>query len=1551
MGTTFDDLKRRHGALLSEYRADRLGYAAFQDEVAKLRLQDTAGVWWQVDPQGEWQKWDGTRWASAVPADAPPAGGTVSQDGPAAGRAPGTYSLAGLLALFLRTVVRSLPRKLAVLTGIVLVVWVLHTYILVRWNNGYWKVTNEFYGSILSLKGRAVGGILVWLLLSSLVTSVVRRVRAHRLRGFKTDWVSTRALLSGAFSRTGPRAAPLVLAGMAAGVIVCAPWDNRVLSILLTLLVLLALTRGPQSWTYVVSRLVWSDLRRLRGSKAIAAEPGPDKLSLVFLGFAAGCLLASLLPYLPTSGYVAFLMLGVAATVLFLRPTPATTTGLWLLLAGGLALLGATRALAHDGGVIEAGGWGNWLRSEGALRAALQGLAPAVAAALGSLLAQLDFGDQFSGFRLPSSLGGFLGGPDANRFTEFDRGSGSPGQCSRFGLPEFLVNTATLNLVVQDTLFGYEGVGPGVDITLTYNSASDRAGAFGRGWSFTYDSVLTAQGDSVFLQRGSGAGLEFRAPAWPGGALNGLEYLPMHASGDRLLRYADHWLLFEKGSGFVFRYEGAAPYCRLAYIYDRNGNVLCISRGADARPAALTDAAGRATLLVYEAGRCVRISLCNGRSASLAYDAAGSLIEVMDFMGVKTSYEYDASGRLALMSVGPDRKTTLFSYTVGPDGARLAAVTDACGNTTTYQVVSHEPRTVRVVDPEGRSTLYHSREGRTERVVDPLGNEVVTEYAHGLPVSRRDDNGATTRFEYDARGNLVRETDALGYSVAFTYDGRDNVVGETDALGEVWGYVYDERGNVVRARTPMGYECLLSYDARGRLHRVTDGLGVLREWTHDRFGNVVQAKDSLGRVWQLGYDEAGFDPVELTDPRALASRLDYDANRRVTRVTNADGSHRDVIYDCCARILESDENGSRVGYDRDPLLHVVRRTDSSLSIQDYQYDRTGNLIRTTDALGRATTIHYDGASRPVRLVDPAGYTTTLEYDRVGNLTGVLDPFGGRTTLSHDDARRVVGIRDALGSTVRLERDARGRLTTATNARGTEIRVAYDGDGFVTGRWYNGTKVAAYAYGARGDIVRVEDASGVTEYGYDLGRQLTDIRYPGGFAVGFSYDEAGNESSIEYPGDLRVAYTYDARNRPVSAGWNGCSVACEYDAAGHEVTVIRSNGAKTAVAYDRVGRVARLQHILGSETYFDAVFKRDALGNLVEETRSSRAGLTDGPEAAGVTCAYDAGNRLVRCGEAACTHDVDGNLTSVDAMGFAAGYDPENRMVENTVGGITCRHTYDAFGRRSRVESGEGLVGFHYDRRGRLLFETDENGRVSRCYVYLGSKLVAMVAPDDRVYFYHFDERGSTIALSDASGRVVAEYSYDPFGYVTARTDVQPPNRFTFVGREGVVDDGRGLYLMGRRHYHAGLGRFLQKDPLGPAGGVNPYAYVGNNPLNMIDPSGLQGDEPWTAWGEGTYLVNVGWGVGVAVSGVVVVAGATAATPVVVVVGGVVSVVMGGARAVSALANREEYAAPGYGPEQAVYHLIPPIRWAERFGRWMKEKSEELAEWQKGLLCQ
>src|SRR5262249_410045 len=122
----------------------------------------------------------------------------------------------------------------------------------------------------------------------------------------------------------------------------------------------------------------------------------------------------------------------------------------------------------------------------------------------------------------------------------------------------------------------------------------------------------------------------------------------------------------------------------------------------------------------------------------------------------------------------------------------------------------------------------------------------------------------------------------------------------------------------------------------------------------------------------------------------------------------------------------------------------------------------------------------------------------------------------------------------------------------------------------------------------------------------------------------------------------------------------------------------------------------------------------------------------------------------------------------------------------------------------------------------------------------GLGLTSRIDATGQAAYYDFDGLGSTVGMSGASGSYQNQYRYLPFGESLTASGVVP-NPFQFVGQFGVMTQPNGLEFMGARFYASTQGRFLQHDPLGLNGkDPNIYRYNGNDPVDRIDPGGLDG---------------------------------------------------------------------------------------------------------------
>ena len=211
---------------------------------------------------------------------------------------------------------------------------------------------------------------------------------------------------------------------------------------------------------------------------------------------------------------------------------------------------------------------------------------------------------------------------------------------------------------------------------------------------------------------------------------------------------------------------------------------------------------------------------------------------------------------------------------------------------------------------------------------------------------------------------------------------------------------------------------------------------------------------------------------------------------------------------------------------------------------------------------------------------------------------------------------------------------------------------------------------------------------------------------------------------------------------------------------------------------------------------------------------------------------NAANRMLTFGSASLSYDFNGNLTSDGTDTFV--WNARNQLTSMSGPGLTASFVYDPFGRRVKKTVNGVARDFLYDGVNPIQ-ELSGASIVASHLTGLGIDEYFSRTDSAGTRTFLTDALGATVALTDNTGTVQTEYTYEPFGETTA-TGAASTNPFQFTGREN--DGTTGLYYYRARYYHPVLQRFISEDPIGFAGeDVNLYAYVGNDPVNAIDPDG------------------------------------------------------------------------------------------------------------------
>ena len=581
----------------------------------------------------------------------------------------------------------------------------------------------------------------------------------------------------------------------------------------------------------------------------------------------------------------------------------------------------------------------------------------------------------------------------------------------------------------------------------------------------------------------------------------------------------------------------------------------------------------------------------------------------------------------------------------------------------------------------------------------------------------------------------------------------------------------------------------------------------------------------------------------------------------------------------------------RIHYDA--LGRPVRTVDYSGGVCTVQI-RPLEIV-TTDAVGGVKAERLDVANRCVecRETGPGGAVarTTFEHTALGHLAAYGDDLGevARHTLDARGEKLVIRHREA--GTRRLVVDAQRRVVAVTNARGQTIEAAFDAADRIAELRVDGAASETYGYddapaGAVGRLREVRYPGGSQRMAYDVrGRLVRQEWSVDGhaqpYAIERTYNAQGLETGVTYPDGSVVereltangmtrriagfidAVDYDARMLPVKVAFaNGVTTTMTYTTGPGRVATQRTTRAGGAVLDDQAFSYDDLQRLLriddaGPGAVGQVDYSYDGLGQLAEMKDARGGGTTT------LAYGYANGRSLASNGEsdtllhyddpvvpgrlAGCTigsgprtaigHDADGNVVSL--AGRTCEFNTKGELVKVTrTDGTVARYGYDHRGSRVRKRVKAGAL------------ETDtvflgdlaeiRNGQVT-CFVTLGRQRLAVVS-GGTVRWVHSDQLGSSTFFTDAAGTRIARIGYRPFGNAPGSAATTADQLFA----THVWDAEAELYFMRRRYYDPALGRFLSPDGLylhAPERALSDprrlglYTYVGNDPVNNIDPTG------------------------------------------------------------------------------------------------------------------
>lgn len=551
-----------------------------------------------------------------------------------------------------------------------------------------------------------------------------------------------------------------------------------------------------------------------------------------------------------------------------------------------------------------------------------------------------------------------------------------------------------------------------------------------------------------------------------------------------------------------------------------------------------------------------------------------------------------------------------------PGKYQLAAVRDRAGNEVRVEWEAGEVRAV--FDSVGR---------RAERKRE--GNRIVWT-AVAADAQGREWTKHLCTYEIDARGDLVRVTDAAGAATVYTYDDEHYLVAERRPDGLTWRFRYEETGKLRRCLETWGElegrDILAELGApeppkgtprpRGIFHTrfeygpgpfettVVDGIGAVHRYFGNALGLVAKYVDPGSHVTSLEYDEMG-NVLATRDGLGNVEQCSYDADGRIASYTDVLGSvtafERDERGDLVG-IVDAAGGAWRMRYDaRGKLLD---RIDPGGALTQFAYDERGLRVQVTGPTGASDRMTYDAHGNLVELATARGAVWRYGWDLFGLPVSIVTPTGAEYRLRCDARGDIVAVDGPHGQSMRLEPDAMRRPLTTVHPSGAATTFRYVADALVEKTYPDGSRfrmrfdallrcraienaageVRTLEYDLSGNLVREVGFDGrVFEYKHDANGRCIAVKRPDGTKEALTLDPAGRIVAKEHPNGATHAFEFDRLGRLVRAAGPGVEVEFELDACGRVLKEIQRAADREFVverSYDTAGRLVETRYSTG-----------------------------------------------------------------------------------------------------------------------------------------------------------------------------------------------------------------------------------------------------------------------------------------------------------------------------------------------------------------------------------
>ncbi|XOB63285.1 PAAR-like domain-containing protein [Campylobacterota bacterium DY0563] len=721
------------------------------------------------------------------------------------------------------------------------------------------------------------------------------------------------------------------------------------------------------------------------------------------------------------------------------------------------------------------------------------------------------------------------------------------------------------------------------------------------------------------------------------------------------------------------------------------------------------------------------------------------------------------------------------------------------------------------------------------------GEETFTyTYTTNTMITKQSDSGDVVHYGLDENGQIKAITHNDGSTSKQSYDKTTRIATFIDQGGNKTFKHFDNRNRVIKEIDQEDKETIFKYEGKNPypISIIEDKKEI--KYTYDKNANLLEENDN-GIVQKFEYDKKG-NTTKIIDAKGNETKIEYDKNSRPIKYIDPLNETTQVNYDLKNRIetiIDANENVSVNYYDE---LDNIIKTQQKEHIISFEYDELNRLVSVIDPVNNKTKFEYDKYNRIIKQIKPNEKEKSFIYNKDNTLKTLIREDKTQIDYNYNKAKRLVQIKSE-DENFEYDYDSLGNIISA-NSKDSYLEYIYDSNANIINQIQNDieldktydinsnkmislimfNKSFSYQRDDKDNISSIKTAYDTIELEYDENQILTKRKYPNSLEEEITYDKNYNQIQIktaneninyEYNKIGQILkrndneYTYDELNRLVKTN----NQEFEYDKVGNNI----SNNS----FYEE-----QTNQLLKDDNYS---YTYDLRGNLKEKINQ----ITKEK----IQYRFNSLNQLVNVKR----YSLNGKL--IDELEFT--YDALNRRIKKRHNNEIFHYLYDGLNIVAILDEKKKLLAtiLHDENIDKPLSITTYDTSHYCCEKYQAMTLDEQYEINKKytkTYYYHRDHQGSIIALTNQEGKVIESIIYDEsYGKILQHKKlVETYNPYCYTGREF---DSHDLYYYRARYYDPTSQRFLSPDPIEfLSGDYNFYRYVGNDPVNFTDPSGLSG---------------------------------------------------------------------------------------------------------------